>query len=362
MAVRLAEHKQDLLRQLTTDAGQSPVSCVAGEGPVSGVTVVVQGQPDLRNLGSFVAVAEELHFTRAAQRQHLSQQTLSSQIRQLEASLGVELFRRTTRKVELTEAGRTLLAHAVPLLAAAGRAWEDVRRSADSQEERHVSLSYAPTVRREMLPMLLDEFAERRPDVKVSSCEVWWGDAPLLGDGIIEVTITRSSPTDDDDLLSVPIFHTPLGLILGRDHPLASGETVSLGDLRGEALKLWPRVYSPRFHDTIVSAMREGGFTGPVEDLVIFGSRLLQDDPAACAEIAEGRAIGFGFEKQYTALEPELVWRRVEPTQRIPMHLCWRRDASEAVRAFIEVTLDVAQTQGWLGEDRREEAERLLAV
>jgi DNA-binding transcriptional LysR family regulator len=323
---------------------------------------VLRGQPDLRNLGSFVAAAEELHFTRAAQRQHLSQQALSAQIRQLETSLGVELFRRTTRKVELTDAGRTLLAHAVPLLAAAARAWEDVARSSAGREEQHVSLSYAPTVRREMLPMLLQEFARRRPDVKVSSCEVWWGDAPLLGDGIIEVTITRSSPTEEQDVASIPIFHTPLGIILGAEHPLAAGETVSLADLRDEALKIWPRPYSPRFYDTIVSAMREGGFTGPVEELVIFGSRLLQDDPAACAEIAAGRAIGFGFEKQYTVLEPELVWRRVAPTIRIPMHLCWRKDASEAVRAFVEVTLDIAQTKGWLALERREEAERLLAA
>jgi DNA-binding transcriptional LysR family regulator len=323
---------------------------------------VLQGQPELRNLGSFVAVAEELHFTRAAQRQHLSQQTLSSQIRQLETSLGVELFHRTTRKVELTEAGRTLLAHAVPLLAAAARAWEDVARSAGREEEHHVSLSYAPTVRREMLPMLLREFARRRPDVKVSSCEVWWGDAPMLGDGIIEVTITRSSPTEADDVASVPIFHTPLGVIIGCDHPLAQADTVCLTELTTEALKIWPREFSPRFHDTIVSAMREGGFTGPIEQLGIFGSRLLQDDPAACAEIAECKAIGFGFEKQYPMLEPELVWRRVEPTLPIPMHLCWRRDASEPVRAFVEVTLDVAQSKGWLGPDRREEAERLLAV
>jgi DNA-binding transcriptional LysR family regulator len=323
---------------------------------------VLQGQPELRNLGSFVAVAEELHFTRAAQRQHLSQQALSSQIRQLETSLGVELFRRTTRKVELTEAGRTLLAHAVPLLAAASRAWEDVARAGGRQEEQHISLSYAPTVRREMLPMLLQEFARRRPDVKVSSCEVWWGDAPMLGDGIIEVTITRSSPTAEDDALSIPIFHTPLGVIIGRDHPLAQGDSICLADLRHEALKIWSRPLSPRFYDTIVSAMREGGFTGPVEELVIFGSKLLQDDPAACAEIAECRAIGFGFEKQYPMLEPELVWRRVEPTIHIPMHLCWRRDATEPVRAFIEVTLDVAQARGWLAADRRAEAERLLAA
>jgi DNA-binding transcriptional LysR family regulator len=325
---------------------------------------VLQGQPDLRYLGSFVAVAEELHFTRAAARLHVSQQTLSTQIRALEASVGVELFHRTTRKVELTDAGRTLLGHAVPLLAAAGRAWQDVAAAAEHARDEHVSLSYAPTVRREMLPKLLEEFGRRRPDVKVSSCEVWWGDAPLLGDGLIEVTITRSKPTPEEaeEILAVPIFHTPLGVLLGSEHPLAAAPSVALADLGAMPLKIWPRAYSGRFYDTIVSALRDGGFTGPVEELVIFGSRLLQDDPAACAEIARGEAFGFGFEGQYPMLEPDIVWRVVAPTAPIPMHLCWRRDASDAVRSFVEVTLDHAHAVGWLGPERREEAERLLAA
>jgi DNA-binding transcriptional LysR family regulator len=322
---------------------------------------MVPGQPDLRNLPSFVAVAEELHFTRAAQRLHMSQQTLSSQVRQLETSLGVELFTRTTRKVELTDAGRTLLAHAIPLLAAAARAWEDVARTRPAQHA-HVSLSYAPTVRREMLPMLLEEFGRRRPDVTVNSCEVWWGDAPLLMEGVVEVMISRSTPTEDEDILSVPIFHTPLGVILGRDDPMAARECASLPELSSKPLKIWPRPFSPRFHDTIVSAMREGGFTGPIEELLIFGSKLLEEDPTAVAEIAECNAFGFGFEKQYPTLEPELVWRPISPTLHIPMHLCWRRDGSEAVRSFVEVTLDVARAKGWLSDERRVEAGRLLAV
>jgi DNA-binding transcriptional LysR family regulator len=323
----------------------------------------MQGQPELRNLGSFVAVAEELQFTRAAQRLHLTQQTLSAQIRQLETSLGVSLFDRTTRKVELTDAGRRLLGHAVPLLAAAARAWEDVARPEPDGVE-HLSLSYAPTVRRNMLPMLLKEFLERHPTVKVRSAEVWWGDAPLLDDGLIEVTITRSRPSDDgdEDILSFPIFTTPLGLILGATHPLAQERTVSIDDLRSEALKLWPRPFSPRFYDTIVSALRDGGFTGPVHELVIFGSQLLMDDPAALTEIAAGSAFGIGFEGQYAGLEPDLVWREVAPTVPIPMFLCWRRDASPTVRSFVTTTLDVAQSLDWLDDAAREEADRLLAV
>jgi DNA-binding transcriptional LysR family regulator len=296
--------------------------------------------PDLRYLPSFVAVAEELHFTRAAQRLHLTQQALSGQIRQLEASVGAPLFHRTTRKVELTDAGRTLLAHAIPLLAAASRAWQ-AAADADAGTAGTVSLSYAPTLRRHMLPILLDAFGRRYPNIEVRSGEVWWGDTPLIN-GLIEVTISRSHPTESPDIDSVVLFHSPLGLVLGRDHPLARDERASLDLLDGEALRLWPRAFSPHFHDTITSALRGGGFGGPVEEMAIFGSRLLGDDPASLADIASGRAFGIGFEGQYADLEPELVWREVTPTLPIPMFLSWRHDGSTAVRNFVTVAVEVA--------------------
>ena len=317
--------------------------------------------PDLRNLRAFVAVAEELHFTRAAQRVHITQQALSLQIRQLEASLGVPLFDRTTRRVELTTAGRTMLAHAVALLAAADRAWEDVQR-VHKGEAGQVLLSYSPTVRRELLPLLLEEFGARQPDIAVKSCEVWWGDS-ALADGLTDVAITRSRPiVPDESVLSVPILQSPLGLVLGADHPAALGDTVRVTDLRREALKIWPRPFSPHFYDTIVYSLRFAGFNGPVEELAIFGAGILAGDPEARAEIASGAAFGIGFRNQYTELEPELVWRVIEPLLPIPMHLCWRHDASPAVRNFVSVVLDVAQTKGWLPEQEREEADRLLAT
>jgi len=315
-------------------------------------------QPDLRNLSSFVAAAEELHFTRAAQRLHLTQQALSTQIRQLEGSLGVQLFHRTTRRVELTDAGRTLLAHAIPLLAGATRAWEAVIQ-ADRGEVGHVSLSYAPTMRRQMLPLLLEEFGRRYPGIEVRSAEVWWGDSPLIH-GPVEVTINRSRPEAAPDVASVPIFHSLLGLMLGRDHRLAARPTVAIRDLRGEALKFWPRAFSPHFYDVIMGSLHDAGWNGRVEELVIFGSRMLQDDPDACDDIIRGDGFGIGFERQYAALEPDIVWRRIAPDMPIPMHLSWRRDASAAVRNFVSVTLDVADERGMLPDGIRAEAELLL--
>jgi DNA-binding transcriptional LysR family regulator len=100
---------------------------------------------ELRHLRAFVAVAEELHFTRAARRLHLAQQALSAQIRQLEDELGTQLFERTTRSVELTEAGRTLLAHAVPILASISAAWEQTAQTGAGEIGR-LAVCYTPTV------------------------------------------------------------------------------------------------------------------------------------------------------------------------------------------------------------------------
>jgi DNA-binding transcriptional LysR family regulator len=323
--------------------------------------VSLSPQPELRSLRTFVAVAEELHFTRAAERLHLTQQALSTQIRHLEESLGVSLFTRTTRKVELTPAGRTLLAHAIPLLASASRAWDDVAQ-VGSGDTGTVLLSYAPTVRRELLPLLLEELELRHPALEVRSCEVWWGDS-ALADGLIEVSISRSRPPEDDaNIAAIAILNSPLGLVLGRDHPLAQGDTVDVEALDGEALKLWPRAFSATFYDTIVASLRGRGFTGAVEELAIFGSGILMHDPTACAEIAEGRAFGIGFRGQYTELEPELVWREIAPVTPIPMNLCWRRDASAGVRNLVGVVLDVAQRKQWLPADARREAARLLTA
>jgi DNA-binding transcriptional LysR family regulator len=211
-----------------------------------------------------------------------------------------------------------------------------------------------------MLPLLLDAFHAAHPDITVQAGEVWWGDS-AVADGLVQVSITRSRPTvPDENVLWVPIIYTPLGLVLGADHPAAQGEKVRIADLRREALKVPPRAFSPHFYDMIVSSLRLAGFGGTIEELAIFGSGILAGDPEAQADVVAHRAVGFGFRNQYNGLEPALVWREVEPEIPIPMHLCWRRDASPAARNFLAVVLDTAQEQGWIGEAAHAEADRLL--
>src|SRR3954447_22295269 len=137
---------------------------------------------ELRHLRAFVAVAEELHFTRAAARLHLAQQALSTQIRQLEDELGTPLFHRTTRRVELTDAGRTLLLHAGPILASVSAAFQQTQR-AGSGELGTLSIASAPTVAEETLPPLIAAVHDRLPDVRVRTCEMWQAEEGRAGAG-----------------------------------------------------------------------------------------------------------------------------------------------------------------------------------
>lgn len=304
----------------------------------------MSSEPELRQLRTFVALAEELHFGRAAERLNLAQQSLSAQIRKLEARLGVELFERTTRRVELTEAGRTLLSHAMPLLASATRAWEEVAR-VGSGETGVLSVSYAPTAREEVLPRILEEVHRRHPYLKIKSCETWWGRDAVTSD-LADVAIVRGAVPEELDMEGVTLMESRLGLVLGAEHPLAGLDVIEVEEMEPTALVIPARRFSPGFHDTILEALRTRGFSGGVIEYENLGSRFLLDDESAVASICSGIAFGIGFEGQYKALPPELVWIPVQPALYVPLNMCWHH-ANAMIRNFVTTAMEVARSEGW---------------
>ena len=145
---------------------------------------------ELRHLRYFIAVAEELNFSRAAQRMHMAQPPLSAAIRQLERDLGVDLFVRTTREVRLTDAGRAFLQGARRTLADAERAAEDAKRAAAGQLGR-LRIAYSWSMRFSTLPALGRAFRASHPDVELLAQEMWNARMPAaFGSGSIDVAIS----------------------------------------------------------------------------------------------------------------------------------------------------------------------------
>jgi DNA-binding transcriptional LysR family regulator len=302
---------------------------------------------EVRHLRAFVAVAEELNFSRAARKLHLVQQSLSAQVRQLEHELGVQLFRRTTRRVELSEAGAALLEHARTILQLVTTAAEETRRVAAGESGRLV-ISYTPTLVNETLPRLVAAVHERAPGLSLSMCEMWQTESfEAVRAARVDAGMARPAIVDDD-LESVRLREEPIGVVLGERHPLAAEPVLTMHQLADSTLAIWPRQFSPDFFDQVVDSFRDHGFCGPIQEFEYLTSALFHRDPAARAEIAAGRAFSVAFATQFDPVPDGFVWRAVEPATLIPVQLYWRPGAGAAVRRFVEIALEAAAIEGWL--------------
>jgi DNA-binding transcriptional LysR family regulator len=215
---------------------------------------------ELRHLRYFVAVAEELHFGRAAERLHIAQPPLSQQIRQLEAEVGVALFERTSRRVRLTEAGQVFLEEVRPLLDGVGRAAERARR-AGRGEVGWLSVGFVASAGYGVLPDILRRFHERYPEVELSLIELHGGEqGAALRDGRIHVGFTRV-PAAEEGIVQEVVVEEPLLAALPSAHRLATRLAVRLDDLAGEPFIQFPAQSSSGYAEYVLGVCRGAGFT-----------------------------------------------------------------------------------------------------
>jgi DNA-binding transcriptional LysR family regulator len=211
-----------------------------------------------RLLRSFLVVAEELHFGRAARRLGISQPPLSGQIRKLEGELGAQLFLRDRRSVELTEAGEALLPRARHLVADMQRARVEVQRTA-AGESGALALGYTPTATYEVLPAVLPLFRQRRPDVLFELTEMRSAQVPgALRSGRVEIGIV-CAPVDAQGLEERALVREGLLVALPRLHPLARKSSVSVKELSGQPVVLVSRDIEPGWADASVRALEAAG-------------------------------------------------------------------------------------------------------
>jgi DNA-binding transcriptional LysR family regulator len=188
---------------------------------------------ELRHLRSFVVLADELNFTRAAARLHLAQQALSAQIQQFEDRIGARLFARTTRSVELTAAGRVLLDRVPTLLAELDDAIDAARR-ADRGEIGQLTVGIAATAPLDLTPRLLREFTRERHDVAIAIRNAGFDD-PTGGVATREADVAIVwLPYEAKGVTHEVLFEDPRIAVLPRGHPLAAHDTVDAADLANE--------------------------------------------------------------------------------------------------------------------------------
>ncbi len=217
---------------------------------------------ELRHLNYFIAVAEEMHFGRAAKRLNISQPPLSQQIKQLEEEIGVRLFNRTRRRVELTEAGVVFLTEARRIMAMTKEAVRQTNR-ADRGEIGRLSIGFIGSANYSVLPQVIREFRKRFPAVELSLTEMNTSQQlEALLDGRIQVGFMRPPKGMGDKEISVePVFHEPLVVAMPGNHPLRKERILSLRRLSNESFIMIPRQRGPGFFDHIITLCQQEGFS-----------------------------------------------------------------------------------------------------
>jgi len=219
---------------------------------------------ELRHLRYFIAVAEELHFGRAAEQLGISQPPLSQQIQALEEELGARLFERTNRRVALSAVGRLFLPEARQVLAQLEQA-VDVARRAQRGELGELKVGFTASAPfTSTIPRAIRAFRQACPEVHLDLRELSSrGVAEAVREGRLQVGMLRPLAPLPEDLVALELFAEPLVAVLPVDHPLAGAreEGVRLAALGEEPFVFFPRTFGTGLYDQLLGLARAAGFS-----------------------------------------------------------------------------------------------------
>jgi DNA-binding transcriptional LysR family regulator len=293
---------------------------------------------ELRHLRSFLVVAEELNFTRAAARLHLAQQALSTQIQQLERELGVTLFVRTTRQVSLTSSGRKLLDQLPGAVSKVDSLLSEIAAQANGAGQ--LTLGLLATSLLEFTPRLLRTFAAERPNVSVTIRNVPFSD-PSGGvrDGQCDAALVWE-PFQARDIECQALFEDERVAVLAADHPLAKLPRVPAELLAAEPF-VWVDDMDPVARDFWTLSEQRGGRPARV------GARITGFEDLFAA-VRAGQAVAASPSSIAGALPwPDLTIRPVEGLPPAVVSICRRAgDGNPVVDALVECALRVAREMG----------------
>ncbi|KZM69522.1 LysR family transcriptional regulator [Nocardia terpenica] len=302
---------------------------------------------DTRLLRYFVAVVEEGHLTRAAQRLYVSQPALTKQIRQLETRLEVRLFERSHTGMAATEAGR-VLAERVPSLLAEWDAMLRAAKDAAARAERVLRVGFVASAANEYTPDIVAAFRAEHPDWRVDMRQFGWTDPTAgLGDGAVDLALVRVPFPGQEAFRRRELVTEPRWVALPADHRLAARAEIAFEEL-------WPEPF--------VAAPADNGawrdfWTGADQrprDTVVVGAVARNTDEWLTA-IGNGFGIGFAPESsaRYYA-RPGVVFRPVSGIGPSVVAVAWpaASDANPRVRSFVRCCVDRTALRG--ARDRRD--------
>jgi DNA-binding transcriptional LysR family regulator len=277
----------------------------------------------LQHLRYFVAVAEERHFGRAADRLHMAQPPLSQAIRRLEADLGVELLHRTTRRVELSDAGRAFLIRARAILADLEDAGHEARRVA-AGAVGHLTVGCVGSVTYSLLPALSRHLAVELPGVDFSfRGEMLAPDqVEALRADEIDLALLRP-PVADRSLTVIPLRRDRLVVAVPADHPLARRRQIQIADLRDAALIVHSAGRRSVMYDVVLGLFRDAGLDPHIRHEVGETSTLI-------TLVAGGLGVAVVPEPVTALALDGVAYRRLtRPAATIDLALAHRADRSE---------------------------------
>ncbi|MBF6518706.1 LysR family transcriptional regulator [Nocardia farcinica] len=291
---------------------------------------------EFRHLVSFLTIAEELHFGRAAQRLHLTQPSLSAQLQKLEKSLGVQLVARNSHEVELTPAGREFEAQARLVVAQLERAAEAAKATAAGRAGT-LDIGYNLPASRHVLPAALARMTERYPDIEVLLWEKRTGpQLAALADGTLDLALVYGRPSSPAFRYRRLLHRIPLVAVVGRRHRWAERPGVPFAELAGQDCVLFAREQCPAMYDAI--------FRAAAQNEIALAVTHHADDPGATAHIVSVRPL-VGFASLPRAISmgmgspgnSPVAVKLFDPVPTLDLYVVWRADKTKpAVEIFLE--------------------------
>ncbi len=297
---------------------------------------------ELRHFHSFIAVAEELNFTKAAKRLQIAQPPVSRHIHDLETELGVQLFERNSSRVFLTDAGRSFLNEVRVVLQHVSQAVEAARQ---------VGRGGAGTVRLgiakglgDVVGRVMNEYLRLAPRVEIDVRDIASGfQGEALIDRKIDVGFMRP-PVDAPQLVSASLFQEPFSVVLRGASPLAKRKALHLRDLADETLLLIDRRVSPGVYDRTLALFREQG----IKPRTISTATMSYEEAGSIlVDSGKGIYIAVGRNPIHPSFTDRLIVLPLnEPSAVTDVHLVWRRDEqSKTALDFVKFTRDALQHQ-----------------